>query len=142
VLFNTSRFYCFPAGTLRAGSGSAVGGHRAAKVWLVVFLVLLRVVDPWYLLLLGFERLQLSLGGLAPAEGGGAAGGHAGLRADGKSLGYLQVRDFFVENINAHFGAGWTLSRVILPLAISSSRFRRLRFWWMRRGGWRGSTVL
>ena len=43
-------------------------------------------------------------------------------------LGYFKYYDFFVENINAVFGAGWTLKHILLPLGISFFTFQQISF--------------
>ncbi len=43
-------------------------------------------------------------------------------------LGYYKYYDFFVTNINAVFGTGWTLHHLILPLGISFFTFQQLSY--------------
>ena len=43
-------------------------------------------------------------------------------------LGYCKYYDFFVENINAVFHAGWTLKHMVLPLGISFFTFQQISY--------------
>lgn len=43
-------------------------------------------------------------------------------------LAYFKYANFFVDNINAAFDVGWTLSEVILPLAISFFTFQQIAY--------------
>ncbi|GHC03976.1 MBOAT family O-acyltransferase [Cerasicoccus arenae] len=43
-------------------------------------------------------------------------------------LAYFKYANFFVDNINATLDVGWTLSEVILPLAISFFTFQQIAF--------------
>jgi len=43
-------------------------------------------------------------------------------------LGYFKYYDFFIENINAVFGASYNLKHIILPLGISFFTFQQLSF--------------
>ena len=52
----------------------------------------------------------------------------AGLAANLLALGYFKYANFFVDNINGVFHAGFTFDKVMLPLAISFFTFQQIVF--------------
>lgn len=52
----------------------------------------------------------------------------AGLAANLVTLGYFKYANFFVDNINGLFHAGFTFGKVMLPLAISFFTFQQIVF--------------
>ncbi len=52
----------------------------------------------------------------------------AGITFDLMLLGYYKYANFFVENVDALSGAGWTIGTIILPLGISFFTFTQIAF--------------
>lgn len=52
-----------------------------------------------------------------------------GVAANLALLGYFKYANFFLDNFNAATGSSWNIGRVILPIGISFSASRKLRFW-------------
>lgn len=60
-----------------------------------------------------------------------------GVIANLSALAYFKYANFFLENVNALFGADWNTINVILPLAISFFTFQQISF---LVDAWRGET--
>lgn len=109
------------------------GRYRGVLAWLTfASLVFYGWWNPAYLALIGGSMLMNF--GIGRFVGSGASRGLRGtavvlgLVANLGALGYFKYANFFVDNINILFGAGWNLERVILPLAISFFTFQQVAY--------------
>jgi len=89
--------------------------------------------NPLYLPLLGGSILvNFALGrALARRHRAGAPAGtllFLGIAGNLALLGYFKYADFLIGNVNALFGAEWTLLHVVLPLGISFFTFQKLAY--------------
>lgn len=109
------------------------GRYRGVLAWLTfASLVFYSWWNPAYLaLIVGSILINFFLGrvigGSAPRNLRGAAL-IVGLLANIGALAYFKYANFFVDNINLIFQAGFNLERVILPLAISFFTFQQIAY--------------
>jgi D-alanyl-lipoteichoic acid acyltransferase DltB (MBOAT superfamily) len=109
-------------------------GPKPAKLWLTfTSLVFYGWWNPIYVLLIVASMLfNFWLGrrmGLAVRAGGSA--GHWlfwGVTANLLLLGYFKYANFFVSNLDAVFGTGWTIGKIVLPLGISFFTFTQIAY--------------
>ncbi|MDR3050529.1 MAG: MBOAT family protein [Oscillospiraceae bacterium] len=107
--------------------------HLLAKVWLVALsLVFYAYFNTSYLAIilisiLGNYLLSRCMLGNAKAWVRKLCYG-AGLLGNLGVLGYYKYYNFFIANINAAFGADFTLHRLVLPLGISFFTFQQLSY--------------
>lgn len=136
MLFNSYIFlFAFLPLTLAAFYGlSAVGGAKAAKLWLILAsLVYYGWWNPNYVFLILCSMLfNFALGRLM-WQGVGSPRRRKGLMLFGVAvnlllLGYYKYANFFVANINHVFGHSWTLDKIILPLGISFFTFQEVTY--------------
>jgi alginate O-acetyltransferase complex protein AlgI len=119
-------------------------GARAAIAWLTLAsLFFYSWWNPSYLLLiLGSIAVNFSLSRLISAhtsrlsERARAALLRLGLCVNLGTLAYFKYANFFVDNINFLFHAGFNFEKVILPLAISFFTFQQIVF---LVAAWRGT---
>jgi len=109
-------------------------GLLAAQAWLAAAsLFFYAWWNPWYLALIAFSMVANFSWGRALAARATAGRPHGlmlglGVAANLAVLGYYKYANFFVDNLNAFAGAGWTLEKVILPLAISFFTFQQIAY--------------
>jgi len=125
-------------------------GPKAAKLWLTLAsLVFYGWWNPIYVALIVASMLfNFWLGrrigqavraggsGLGGARPDTLKGGHRtaqawlvfGVTVNLVLLGYFKYANFFVGNINAVFGTGWTIGKIILPLGISFFTFTQIAY--------------
>ncbi len=109
-------------------------GPRAAKGLLIVAsLIYYGWWNPSYLLLILLSALgNFYCGRLLSSDTLTASSRKyllwAGVTANLLVLGWFKYANFFVDNINTFLEAGWTLEKVILPLAISFFTFQQIAY--------------
>jgi D-alanyl-lipoteichoic acid acyltransferase DltB (MBOAT superfamily) len=126
-------------------------GTKPAKLWLTLAsLVFYGWWNPAYVALIVVSMLfNFWLGkhiGRAVRAGGAGRGGTGdpdtlkgglqrgqawlvfGVTANLLLLGYFKYANFFVGNINAVFGTGWTIGKIVLPLGISFFTFTQIAY--------------
>ena len=109
-------------------------GPKPAKLWLTfTSLVFYGWWNPIYVLLIVASMLfNFWMGrrmGLAVRSGG--SGGlwlFWGVTANLVLLGYFKYANFFVSNLDAAFGTGWTIGKIVLPLGISFFTFTQIAY--------------
>ncbi len=136
MLFNTYAFLLLFLPVTLAGwfAFGKWAGLRAAQVWLAAAsLFFYAWWNPWYLGLIVFSMVGNFGWGRALAARAAANQPRGllfglGVTANLLALGYYKYANFFVNNINVLFHAGWTLEKVILPLAISFFTFQQIAY--------------
>jgi alginate O-acetyltransferase complex protein AlgI len=112
---------------------SRFAGPKSAKVWLAATsLFFYGWWNPVYVALISASMLaNFWLGrriGVAVRSGSGRTGLFWGVAANLLLLGYYKYANFFVTNLNALAGTGWTLEKIVLPLGISFFTFTQIAY--------------
>jgi D-alanyl-lipoteichoic acid acyltransferase DltB (MBOAT superfamily) len=135
MLFNSYVFICLflPVAVVGFYLLGAGGQRRAAICWLVAAsLFFYGWWNPVYVpLLLGSVLFNYSVGvllGAAPAIGLRRLVLALGVSGNLGLLGYFKYANFFVDNVDQATQLGWSLSEVVLPLAISFFTFQQVAF--------------
>ena len=109
------------------------GFRQMAMIWLgLVSLFFYGWWNPIYVpLLIGSIAANYFFGSLLSRDPVGRYAGFVlavGVAFNLGLLGYFKYANFFVENVNAIFNANWTLSHIVLPLAISFFTFQQIAY--------------
>ena len=134
MLFNSFEFiFVFLPVTLLLYSLCVRSGRLEFGLAVLVFasLFFYGFWNPAYLLLILFSIFfNYFLGKWISSLAGSAARAAmiAGVVANLALLGYFKYANFFVDNINLVFGAGWQLEKIFLPLAISFFTFQQISY--------------
>ncbi len=109
------------------------GLQRFLFVWLVVCsLVFYGFWAPKYsLLLIGSMAVNYLLGKQIERHNDSKTGGYilfAGIVVNVAVLAYFKYANFFIDNVNTLFGTGYSIGKIILPLAISFYTFQQVAY--------------
>ncbi len=113
---------------------SRLAGPKPAKLWLTLgSLFFYGWWNPVYVVLILASMLfnfwlGRRLGRVVRGGGSGRAWLFFGVAANLLLLGYFKYANFFVHNVNAVFGADWTVGKIILPLGISFFTFTQIAY--------------
>ena len=109
-------------------------GPKPAKLWLTLAsLIFYGWWNPVYVaLILASMLFNFWLGRrMGRAVRAASSGGHWlfwGVTANLLLLGYFKYANFFISNLNALSGAGWTFRKIVLPLGISFFTFTQIAY--------------
>ncbi|MFN4220952.1 MULTISPECIES: MBOAT family O-acyltransferase [Novosphingobium] len=109
------------------------GLKRFLFVWLVACsLVFYGFWAPRYaLLLIASMAVNYTLGRLIERHNESRTGGYIlflGIALNVAVLGYFKYANFFIDNLNAIFGTGYAIGKIVLPLAISFYTFQQIAY--------------
>lgn len=133
MLFNSSTFLLLFLPVVLAGYfvWTGVGRRHAAEAWLTVAsLFFYGWWNPRYLLLLLASVVLNYLAGLWLAQRRSRLLLIGAIAFNLVLLGYFKYTNFVVQALDDVFSVGWTVSYIVLPLAISFYTFQQIAYLW------------